>query len=438
MRLLRSLWFVSLCAASFSAGCVVKEKELCSGAFEPDNDACSLQFCESEKHATDEACIALLNKLRDAGFLSNLDAMVDGVDGADGSMPPATDRDGAGNESDGATGAPSCSANDACDEDKPLCLGHCSPCTEDKHCEWRKDTPVCDGATGACVACTADKLGACEAQGSVCGKGENRCVACNVNSQCTNPSASVCSPEHECVRCDESETATATEAQCHLTGLPLCLAGTCVACQPGKLEACGGKACDMVSGATPVCSGKAVHSANVCEPCVSDEHCAEGQACVRLPLEGENVGWFCQWKKGPAPGRICGSSDRPYVDVKSDAISADSKTPVEVCSLKTTTCPALASHGDFCGRHGERAASQIVTQLPHGAAPSDVHPDSEVCGPRGACLPRTGSLGSVDPDGVYRCRVACTSANKDLDCPSDGDSTCKDFAIGGGGGYCSI
>ncbi len=209
---------------------------------------------------------------------------------------------------------------------------------------------------------------------------------------------------HECVGCTNDDGCG------HLTeaGTLVCDvdASTCAECTAANNSDCGvdtadtGKAyvCEVLSQS---CSATEVEgSAGLCEPCVANEQCKAGQACVLQTFGGEDVGYFCFWEKNGGNGAPTSCSDetnRPYVDTKKDVDTIDG-TMATICGLRATTCPALT---DFSSRDC----------APEGSKNDDL------CGAEGI-TDGYCALFDENPD-KYRCTVPCLS---DDDCISG--STC--------------
>jgi hypothetical protein len=199
------------------------------------------------------------------------------------------------------------------------------------------DTPHCD--SGACVACTEDD----HCDGGVCEMGT--CVECRVDRDCGTAAESRCSTEHTCEPCK-------TKAHCmHLSQTPVCDEGECVECTASDGEACGAApaggryVCDVLE---KQCSETATRrSADLCEPCVSDDQCDSGQLCVLqrfdevgdVPDEGEeDVGYFCFHREDGTPNGDCANAI-PYVATLVDQRSVGGEEAT-VCGLRSTTCSA--------------------------------------------------------------------------------------------------
>jgi hypothetical protein len=314
-------------------------------------------------------------------------------------------------------------------------LSSCDPaCSGDK--------PLCEPSFPVCVQCTAADTSECAKLSGKphCLEGGDTCVACNDNDHCQDPGSSLCNPDHACVPC-----AGPTDCK-HLTAAPVCdeSAGRCVPCLPGagNRARCAGKVCDMVSAAEPICADtETPNSADVCEPCVSDEQCKTGRACVPMRWDADGVGgketlvgWFCQWKKnagGETPS-VCNSSSRPYFD-EASVVSADKpENPVTICTLAAATCPAHKEYRSPCGRVGTGAKSYLVedrtlaadgTPISPPLPADEIHPDDSVCGLGGRCATKNQA------DGAYLCSVPCNTSSSD--CPKGIGISCQ-------GDICSI
>ena len=210
-------------------------------------------------------------------------------------------------------------------------------------------TPVCDAATDSCVGC----LTTTDCDSGVCDPATHTCVRCAANTDCTEVTASVCTA-NTCGACQ-------TSADCsHLGATTVCDAGTCVECTGTRADTCGGNVCDSRLN---TCTTFAPKSAGICEECVSDAHCGEGQLCVPQMYEKDDgtglaeVGTFCLWERDAtvpnAPNGAC-STVRPFID---DVLATSlDGAQSNVCSLNVTTCPALAKYQSNCPTVGMNEA----------------------------------------------------------------------------------
>ena len=191
-------------------------------------------------------------------------------------------------------------------------------------------TPLCREADGECVACLGD--GDCGGDTPLCDTDAGACVGCLRDADCDDPTAARCEAG-ACTGCDDS-------LQCAgITGTEVCDtdAVTCVQCTTDERDACGGNVCD---GADHTCTTRPERSKGLCQDCVADAECRDGQLCVAMTFEGTDVGRFCLWRED-APGGAGGNclSVRPYVETES-LTSVDGVT-TNICTLRQTTCVAL-------------------------------------------------------------------------------------------------
>jgi hypothetical protein len=203
--------------------------------------------------------------------------------------------------------------------------------------------PHCDGTT--CVPCMQDE----HCAEGVC---ENReCVACRRDADCDDPAAARCR-DTTCVPCTSA-------AHCsHFASARLCDDGICVQCTAAESSACGRTTggtqhvCDVLAR---TCTTFARRSAGLCQPCVSDQQCGEGQLCVmqRYDEVGDDpdvgpadVGWFCFWREDAtnlgAPNGSC-ANVRPFFATRTGSVSIEG-VQATVCGLRVTTCPAYSDY----------------------------------------------------------------------------------------------
>ncbi len=209
---------------------------------------------------------------------------------------------------------------------------------------------VCDEEAGKCVGCLKD--GDCSGNESLCDTTSKTCVECVVSSDCEDAGASRCDAR-ACTACTENSDCA------HIADKGICDDGTCVGC---TTEAdCDGKVCDP---ATRTCTALPAHELNACEACEHDAQCQVGQVCVEMkysdPAEAV-VGSFCLWRKDAtgvgAPNGSCGTSFKPFA--QSAVITSVDGVAATVCTLRTTTCPALLQHAQTvtgCAVAGDDAA----------------------------------------------------------------------------------
>jgi len=200
----------------------------------------------------------------------------------------------------------------ACEE--RLCFGDaCVACVEAGDCASTPDTPYCSTM--------------------------NACVACLDSSQCSEAAAplcdmNVCAPCSEDAHCAGITDDAGTDLNACLTGGD---APTCVECTATNDTACGGNVCDL---STNTCTDRAKGSAGLCQTCVNDTECDEGQLCVLTRFDDIDIGQFCLWREdapaGPAGDCV---TQRPYVD--SQMATSINGVMAGVCNLRLTSCTAL-------------------------------------------------------------------------------------------------
>jgi hypothetical protein len=223
-----------------------------------------------------------------------------------------------------------------------------------------------------------------------CIEDEATCVECTKHAHCENPAKPVCGLKNTCDPCR-------TNADCKdvlgLTDTPVCVNdlglddfGKCVGCLTE--DDCGGAICDE---ATNTCiPGTVAGGKGLCEACVDDRECKSGQLCIEMtfpnPVEGV-IGTFCLWRKDAtglaAPKGTCGINSQPYATTLPGAESVNGVV-ADVCTLRTTTCPALKQHTtsvEGCNAEGDDAA----------------------CGVEGFNDGKCRLNGNGDPKCTYRC-----------------------------------
>jgi hypothetical protein len=269
----------------------------------------------------------------------SLDAQVDGGAGLDGSSDGAPADAGCRTGQDCPMQTPYCLASGACvacteDSQCPAtsasCVGgSCRGCTSSGSCARFSQTPVCDAAPGQCVACTSGEAALCTGAGQVCASGGTTCVACNTNAQCPSASASVCA-SNACTSC-------MSDADCaHVSGAPVCNAGTCVACTPGTEAArCGETACDPE---TLTCTGTARGSLATCRACRADSECRANRKCVPVPFQGAASGFYCMQDASV-------DCELPYRGAALRVSSRSGEAPSAYCAHNTavTSCEAIVA-----------------------------------------------------------------------------------------------
>ena len=202
---------------------------------------------------------------------------------------------------------------------------------------------------------------------SVCDPDAQRCVDCLVDTDCgRDPALRSCSPMNTCVEClEDAGCIDAAASQCDMhacapcadnpdcagimdetgtTALGICdtsaATATCVECTATDDSACGTNVCDLL---TNLCTDRPKNSAGLCQPCVNDTECSTGQLCVPTRFEDTDIGHFCLWREDAGGGGPAGDCirSRPYVG--SEMHTSISGVMTSVCTLRSTTCPALCS-----------------------------------------------------------------------------------------------
>ena len=222
--------------------------------------------------------------------------------------------DGGAGDGGGACGS--------CPDALPHCAGTtCVQCSQDEHCE-----------DGVCV--------------------DQQCVACRAHGDCADPAASRCSSAAECIPCAQPEHCM------HLDGTTTCDLGECVQCTGADSDACGRDdhgvpyVCDALAR---TCTTYTRGSANLCDACLSDGQCMDGQLCVMQRFDevgddpdlGEvDVGYFCFWREDAtetgAPAGSCAQAP-PYFGTRANSESIEG-VEATVCGLRVTTCAAYKDY----------------------------------------------------------------------------------------------
>ena len=167
----------------------------------------------------------------------------------------------------------------------------------------------------------------------------NTCVECLEDSECSEAGASrcdmgVCAPCGEDAHCAGITDDAGDPLNACLTGGD---APTCVECTATSDAACGANVCDL---STNTCTDRAKGSAGLCQTCVNDTECGDGQLCVLTRFMDTDIGQFCLWREdapaGPAGDCV---TQRPYVD--SQMATSTNGVMTSVCGLAVTTCTAL-------------------------------------------------------------------------------------------------
>jgi hypothetical protein len=306
----------------------------------------------------------------------------------------ATNQAGEGGEGgEAGAGAAGAAGSDPCDGScrgpTPVCdpaTADCVECTKSSHCGG--STPVCDTDSGTCVQCTAADTTACDGDTPVCDTSASQCVACNAASDCTSAGAARCH-DHACVACSTNEDCA------HLTGTPLCDAGTCVQCTPADESACGDYSCNP---ATNSCTETPRGSVATCEPCLADSECVGGdqsdpeKRCIPMNFQGTaRDGGFCL-------KRFSAGCDQPY------------KVPLTEVSLSGAPSEA------YCGIDEAVTRCEAVLDLLHSRACPDGLDSSCGChrDENGNCL--DAGLGGL-------CRTVDMVSNQ-CTFPCDADNRC--------------
>jgi hypothetical protein len=172
----------------------------------------------------------------------------------------------------------------------------------------------------------------CEGDTPICL--DNTCVGCEGDTDCTEPSNGKCDTDtNTCVPCDDS-------AQCTEDGAGVCDAGACVECSADDETVCGTNVCDVSAG---TCTDTPAGETGLCQECVSDRQCSPGRVCVPMAFDGTDLGNFCLWRLDATevggPNGSCTNSP-PYRG--STDITTISGESVSICTLRSTTCAALA------------------------------------------------------------------------------------------------
>jgi hypothetical protein len=228
--------------------------------------------------------------------------------------------------------------------------GTCAVCIDDTACGAFPGLNACKAGVG-CVECV--DAGDCTGNpdGPVCkttagaGAAEiNTCVQCQTNVDCQSPGASVCS-NNVCVACTADSPDDGIDEACrHIdsngataggTPLRVCDSGTCVQCTGPRRADCNPNVCNSL---TKACTAFPVGSAELCETCVSDAHCAATERCATQLFGATNLGSFCFPIGTGGAGTTCNLT--PYsqlaVSTTIDGVSAN------LCTLRRTTCAGLA------------------------------------------------------------------------------------------------
>ncbi|HEX2675690.1 MAG TPA: hypothetical protein VHM19_03605 [Polyangiales bacterium] len=317
-----------------------------------------------ERDAQCESPSTLAGKRHDGGT----DAAISGSDGSaardgGGKSPLDAAVDASTDDDAGSSGCPK-----LCDAKKPVCDGRSHQCVECvKHAQCPASAPRCDPTAHTCGPCTSD--GPCEGR--------------------TLPV------------CDTSDDGESSNGQC-----VRCLGSNydCGQAKDGKAYVC--------DSAQRTCTKLEVHSAVACQPCVSDDECLTGQACVvqTFGSPAETVGSFCFWLKsastGPSGSGNC-DNVRPYVHVEDSLVSVDG-APVTVCMPRASTCIAYNDLGKACAlaTNGTKGDSTRCG-FQHSAVDPSTH------------INQDGFCTDIDPTGAYSWKCDLPCVNDALDCPGN-------------------
>lgn len=152
----------------------------------------------------------------------------DSVDGGEDARVAADARDGMTASDGGLDAVGSCTNNDSCPADKPICAsGACGACTTNEACAGLSaSTPYCETDMGRCVTCLASSD--CPVATPACVSGA--CVKCNAPgasaAACSERGGGkpVCGSAGLCVECGSS-------GDCSEAGRPICEANACRGCE---------------------------------------------------------------------------------------------------------------------------------------------------------------------------------------------------------------
>lgn len=263
-----------------------------------------------------------------------------------------------------------------CPTGRPFCNAdarRCAACRDHDDCGGT--TPRCDTMTGNCVECLSHDE--CEQPG------EPACIAGR------------CEPCTDDAQCDGNTPACDVDT------------GRCVQCTASNRLACGPTACRP----DHTCSAHLAGGQQACQPCDTDLNCQIGQLCVELsygnPPPARSVGSFCQWRRDAmgvgAPGGTCGLTSQPYAQSTS-ARSVDGTSAI-ICTLATTTCPALFQHR---------------TAVPG----CDAAGQDSACGASGFNDGRCRENGAGEPLCTYPC-LGTEDCRAGSTCPVAGDQFCS-------------
>lgn len=229
-----------------------------------------------------------------------------------------------------------CSVEPGCEPGFHLCDGSCVSDTSSKTCGDR--CQPCPSAPNGRTTCDQGACGIeCDAP-FTWSPAAQACVQCQSDTECTEVSASSCSPTGVCVACT-------ADAQCaHLGATPICAQGVCVACTDEDASACGPNSCDP---ATHTCTDTPRGALLSCQTCVSDSECQPEQACAPMDFKGvTREKMFCL----PIASPDCQGGFPTLVTRDSaNGVSTD------FCTLneELTTCEGFADYGARCADASE-------------------------------------------------------------------------------------
>lgn len=273
-----------------------------------------------------------------------------------------------------------CPANHSMCDDREGCIPDDQCCVDDD-CD---DHFECSN-TGECTCaeqCCADTD--CSASLPACVG--NHCVACADDADCPLVGTARCNTQtNTCAACTD-------DTQCaHLDGTAVCDAGLCVQCNGSNESACGSYVCDVPNKVcAPAQTKYNKHAADVCDECVSDTQCMNGQVCVTTHFSSwadqSSVtvpGYFCQYEPGKsgAPSQCDAANSRPYLDTQAGITTVNGRTQVTVCQLRYSSCPAQAFQYDA---NSKSCATSGADPTDCGDSPYQ----DTVCNPNGQCASR--------------------------------------------------
>ena len=263
----------------------------------------------------------------------------------------------------------------------------------------------------------ADKAKDCDVTGTCPPANAGNAGTCQQSADCTSAGASRC-VSGTCTACASDEDCT------HISGKGICkienhdagtTAGICVQCTGTDYEACSGDAgvYYVCNSLTNTCSTKVEHTADLCQPCVSDAQCKPGRLCVEQKFGTLSVGYFCFFKQGDtangAPADC--TTAQPYVSGIA-ATSIDGEF-AQICALRASTCIAMNQYSQT------------------SCASSTGTPDNSLCGASAGVDSECTAYGASQ----YLCTVACGG---NVDCPILGATSMTCSTTSGTRKYCSL